>query len=197
MKCGALYLLAESSNSDGRRQEAKGFLEQALILCDEMDRVNKKQGVIVGMVPHERVQALREQLSTISDAIKCSRVIVLSKHTTPSSSRASSIHIDKRVRLVQSPVTNEDQSRAETDSGSSNMSFLSARQGQCEEEMDGVGGMMMRVDRCHITELEFELVKARGEESKAKRRVHQAKKRRERIEEKLVKTRKLWELQKV
>ncbi|RDI76798.1 hypothetical protein Vi05172_g13200 [Venturia inaequalis] len=200
VRCGALYLLASLSNADGRRQEAKGFLEQALMLCDEMDRVNRQQGVAIGMVPQERVQALRDQLSSISDAIKCARVVVVSKHTTPSSSRASSqshIEYGKRDGGLEVPGIIEDSllSKGETDSGSSNTSFMTARQGQGEEREDGVP--KTRIDRCHITELEFELTRAREEESRAKRRVHQAKRRREVIEERLIKTRKLWELQKV
>lgn len=162
------------------------------MLCDEMDRVNKQQGVTAGMVPHERVQAMRDQLSTISDAVKCSKVVVVSKHTTPSSSRASSQHVEKRVSLLKPPVTIEDQP---TDSCSSNTSFTTAQQSQSEEQENGVA--KTKVDRCHITELEFELTRAREEESRAKRRVHQAKKKREKIEEKLIKTRKLWKLQKV
>lgn len=170
------------------------------MLCDKMDRVNQQQGVVIGMVPQERVQALRDQLSTISDAIKCARVVVVSKHTTPSSSRASSqshIEYGKRGGSLEVPDIIEDSllSKGETDSGSSNTSFMTARQGQGEEREDGVP--KTRIDRCHITELEFDLTRAREEESRAKRRVHQAKRRREVIEERLIKTRKLWELQKV
>ncbi|QDS74275.1 hypothetical protein FKW77_003354 [Venturia effusa] len=196
VRCGALYLLAESSNSDGRRQEAKGFLEQALILCDEMDRVNEQQGVNPGTVPHERVQALRAQLFTISNAIKSSRVVVVSRHTTPSSSRASSQRAGEQFGFLESPASVDGE--GELSGGcSATKSFLKVRASKEEEKEEKSELSKTKVDRCHITELEYELTRAREEESRAKRRVHQAKRRREGIEERLIKTRRLWQLQKV
>ncbi|TLD34454.1 hypothetical protein E2P81_ATG04619 [Venturia nashicola] len=200
IRCGALYLLAELSNTDGRRQEAKGFLEQALILCDEMDRVNEEQGVAIGMVPRERVQALRNQLGSISEAIRCARVVVVSKHTTPSSSRGSSqphTNIENCVRVMGSHVTIEDQNMGETVSSGSNTSYMMAQQEQSQSKDRENGVPKTRIDRCHITELEFALTRTREEEGRAKGRLQQVKKKREMIEERLVKMRKLWELQKV
>jgi len=52
-----------------------------------------------------------------------------------------------------------------------------------------------QMDRCHIAELEFELTRAREEESRAKRRAVAARKKREGIEEKLVKMRRVRQLQ--
>lgn len=193
VKCGALYLLAACSESDGRRQEAKGFLEQAFLLCDEMDRVNEKQGVIAGMVPYERVHAMRAQLSKIQSTISSSKVVVISRRTTPNSSRASSQYSEKRVRLLTAPVTIDNKPEVKEESCSSNTSFTTAPQSNLSDRDRGV----TRVDRCHITELEFELSRAREEESNVKRKVHQARKKRERIEEKLIKARRLRELQKV
>lgn len=171
-----------------------------------MDRINEEQGVAIGTVPKERVQALRDQLSAISETIKCARVVVVSKHTTPNSSRASSLsHIiinsEKRAGVFDGPICidGEFEARGETDSAFSNVTFLTAPQLQSrlhsEDRDDGVCGA--RIDRCHITELEFELTRAREEESRAKKRVLLAKGKREGIEERLVKMRRLWELRKV
>jgi hypothetical protein len=165
-----------------------------------MDEVNERKGVTIGMVPHERVSAMREQLfklKNLDNTIPSPSQAIISRPATPPlpSSRTSSppLYPKKRVRLITSPTTIEGKSKANSDSNSSNTSFTTAPLGNENNEEIRVP----QIDRCHIAELEFELTRARDEESRAKRRVVAARKKREGIEEKLLKMRRLRELQRM
>jgi hypothetical protein len=205
VRCGALYLLASCAHPD--IVGANESLQEALTLCDDMDEVNEREGVTIGMVPHERVSAMREQLlklKNMDNTLASPSQAIISRPATPPppSSRTSSppLYPKKRVRLVTSPTTiedksnsNEDKSNANEDSNSSNTSFATAPLGNENSEEIRIP----QIDRCHIAELEFELTQARDEESRSRRRVVAARNKRERIEEKLLKMRRLMELQRM
>jgi hypothetical protein len=192
VRCGALYLLAACPKASSR--EVHECLEKALELCDEMDVVNGEEGVSVEMVPYTRVSAMREQLLKLksSNSMILSQDIVASR-TVPTSSTTPPRYPKKRARLLTPPPTTSDEFKRNTDSDSSTTSFTTAPLCNISDRVQPVP----HIDRCHIAELEFELSRARDEENKAKRWAHQAREKREGIEERIKTLRNLSKLQKI